>query len=160
MKNHYKNNKGMALVICLMIMAVAAMIGIGISTDSTIDGLIARNQRDTKKDFFIADGSNLIKVASLIAPDGPAPSNPGLPELLEDGESDTSLPGPDLIKFRAKISYIFDRSDVHDSSKEGLTFKHYYYMTKTNARRNNRNQTGIQTTEREIGPGIGTSGLF
>ncbi len=160
MRHLYNNDKGMALVIALLIMAVAAMIGIGIATDSSIDGQISRNQRNTKKDFFVADGSNLIKVASLIEPDGPAPQNTGKPEVLNNDTSDSDLPGSTTIKYRGRLSYLFNRSNLSGYSIEAAAFKHYYYTIKTRARRNGRNQTSVKTTEREIGPGAGSTGLF
>ncbi len=160
MRHLYNNNRGMALVICLLIMAVAAMIGIGIATDSTIDGQISRNQRSTKKDFFIADGTNLIKVASLLEPSGPAPKNTKTPEVLEKDDSDLDLPGSTTIKYQGRISYLFDRSNLSGYSIESSAFRHYYYTTKTRALRNGRRQTSVKTTERKIGPGAGSSGLF
>lgn len=160
MRHLYNDNRGMALVICLLIMAVAAMIGIGISTDSSIDGQISRNQRDTKKDFFIADGSNLIKVASLLEPDGPSPQNTKIPQVLVKDDSDLDLPGSTTIKYQGRISYLFDRSNLSGYSIESSAFRHYYYTTKTRALRNGRIRASVKTTERKIGPGAGSSGLF
>jgi len=157
---HLHNNKGMALVICLLIMAIAAMIGIGIATDSSIDGQISRNQRNIKKDFFVADGSNLIEVAKLLEPAGPAPQNINTPEVLENDTSDSDLPGAVTIKYRGRISYLFNRSNLSGYSIEGSAFKYYYYTARTLARRNGRNQVCIKSTEKKIGPGAGSSGLF
>ena len=161
MINIVKETKGMALVICLLIMTVAAMLGIGIATDSTIDGQISRNQRGTAKDFFISDGTNQIKIREIQV-DGTgdlAPTNLDTPENVHDDNADDedetlsdidNLPNPP--KFRAKIDYMFRRFTTGGFSVDGETsFKFYYYTTQTNARRNNRNQTGIKTTERKLG---------
>ncbi len=154
----HNNNQGMALVLCLLIMTVAALIGVGIATDSTIDGQITRNQRTSKKDFFIADGTNLFKVASLLEKDGPSPQNPKNPEVLE-ADIDDNLPGSTTTIFRSRISYLFNRSNLPGYSIEGATFKNYYYTTKTIARRNNRNRKSVKSTEKEVGPGAGATGL-
>jgi len=156
MVNIVKETKGMALVICLLIMTVAAMLGIGIATDSTIDGQISCNQRYTAKDFFIADGTNEIEVAKILTDNNLAPDNVEKPELLPDSNTDRTLPDldslPDPPKFRAKLNYLFRRHTGAGFSIEGGdSFKYYYYTTKTNARRNNRNRTGVKTTEKKLG---------
>ena len=159
MFNIVKETKGMALVICLLIMTVAAMMGIGIATDSTIDGQISRNQRNTTKDFFIGDGTNQIKIGEILTDDDLAPTILTEPEVkLDDDNTNTdesladldSLPDPP--KFRAKINYLFRRHVGAGFSIEGSeNFKFYYYTTQTNARRDNRNKTGIKTTEKKLG---------
>ena len=157
MKTHIiKETKGMALVICLLIMTVAAMLAIGIATDSTIDGQISRNQRYTTKDFFIADGTNEIEVAKILTDDDLAPDNVEKPELLPDSDTDQTLPDldslPDPPKFRAKLNYLFRRHTGAGFSIEGgANFKHYYYSTQTNSRRNSHNKTGVKTTEKKLG---------
>lgn len=52
-----KANKeqGMALVACLLVMVVLAMIGIGITTDSTVEIKIAANQKNKAVSFQNAD---------------------------------------------------------------------------------------------------------
>ena len=156
MKKIIKETKGMALVICLLIMTVAAMMGIGIATDSTIDGQISRNQRYTAKDFFIADGTNQIKLGEILTDNDLAPKILDQPEIKQDGKDDETLSDLDNLPnpptYRAQIDYIFRRHVSEGFSIEGKNnFKFYYYTTKTNARRNNRNKTGIKTTEKKLG---------
>ena len=56
----YDNQDGMALVICLLVMTVVAMIGVGVMTDSTIEIKIAANQKNKAISFSNADlGSNI-----------------------------------------------------------------------------------------------------
>ena len=56
----YNNQNGMALVICLLIMTVVAMIGIGVMTDSTIEIKIATNHKNKATSFNYADlGCNI-----------------------------------------------------------------------------------------------------
>ena len=156
MFNIVKETKGMALVICLLIMTVAAMMGIGIATDSTIDGQISRNQRNTTKDFFIGDGTNQIKIGEILTDDALAPKILTKPEVKLDGTSDESLSDLDSLpnppKYRARINYLFRRHVGAGFSIEGSeNFKFYYYSTQTNARRDNRDKTGIKTTEKKLG---------
>ena len=156
MFNIVKETKGMALVICLLIMTVAAMMGVGIATDSTIDGQISRNQRDATKDFFIGDGTNQIKIGEILTDDALAPKILTKPEVKLDGTSDESLSDLDSLpnppKYRARINYLFRRHVGAGFSIEGSeNFKFYYYTTQTNARRDNRNKTGIKTTEKKLG---------
>jgi len=156
MINFVKDTRGMALVICLLIMTVAAMMGIGIATDSTIDTQISRNQRDITKDFFIADGTNRIKLAEMIEPDTPLkPDQFFLPEIVLNDTSDQSIPNPDNLstppKFQAHIDYLFIRYTNADGGNSieagGATVRYYYFTTQTNTRRNNHNKTGVKTTE-------------
>ncbi len=156
MKKIIKETKGMALVICLLIMTVAAMMGIGIATDSTIDGQISRNQRYTAKDFFIADGTNQIKLGEILTDNSLAPKIMDQPEVVRIGDTEETLSDLDNLpnppKFKARINYLFRRHVSAGYSIEGSdSFKFYYYTTKTNARRNNRNKTGIKTTEKKLG---------
>jgi hypothetical protein len=50
-----KNEKGMALVICLMIMVVMALIATGVTTNSTVEIKISGNQRNKAVSFNNAD---------------------------------------------------------------------------------------------------------
>ena len=151
-----KETKGMALVICLLIMTVAAMMGIGIATDSTIDNQISRNQRYTAKDFFIADGTNQIKLGEILTDNTLAPNVLTKPEVKQDGEDDETLSNLDNLPnpptYRARINYLYRRHVSEGFSIEGKdNFKFYYYTTKTNARRNSRDKTGVKTTEKKLG---------
>ncbi len=152
-----KDEKGMALVISLLIMAVAAMIGIGIATDSTIDGQISRNQRNTTKDFFIGDGTNQIKIGQIMTDTSLLPKLFDKPEITpQDGSSDESLPDLDNLpnppKFRARICYLYRRyTNAGFSIDDEDSFKYYYYTTQTKVMRNNLIKTSIKTTEKKLG---------
>ena len=146
----------MALVICLLIMTVAAMMAIGIATSSTIDGQISRNQRDIDKDFFIGDGTNRVKIGKILTDNTLAPTILTAPEVKKDGTTNETLSNLDNLpnppEYRARISYIFRRTVSPGFSIENAnSFKFYYYTIKTNARRNNRNEVGIKTTEKKLG---------
>ena len=146
----------MALVVCLLIMAVAATIGIGIATSTSIDGQISRNQRDFNKDFFIADGTNNFKRAVILTDVNLAPKNLEKPEVKDKGDEDETLTSSEELptppSYRARISYLFRRHISSGFSIEnGNSFKFYYYATKTNSRRHNRNETGVKTTEKKLG---------
>jgi len=58
----YNDQNGMALVICLLVMTVVAMIGVGVMTDSTIEIKIAANHKNKAISFSNAD------LGSKIAP--------------------------------------------------------------------------------------------
>ncbi len=146
----------MALVICLLIMTVAAMMAIGIATSSTIDGQISRNQRDIDKDFFIGDGTNQIKIGRILTDNTLAPTVLTKPEVKKPGTTTETLANFDNLptppEYRARISYIFRRTVSPGFSIENAnSFKFYFYTVKTNARRNNRNEVGIKTTEKKLG---------
>ena len=148
------NENGIAMIICLLIMAVAAMIAIGISTDSTIDGQISRNQRNLTKDFFVADGTNQLEVPR-IAKDLPV-TNITAPATLEDDTNDETVPGlPETIvnppTYRAKIRYHFYRPTLTAGYSFNM-FNSYYYSTRTRTRRKNLDKTGVQTVQSKIGP--------
>ncbi|MBN2808069.1 MAG: pilus assembly PilX N-terminal domain-containing protein [Deltaproteobacteria bacterium] len=153
------NEKGIALVICLLIMAVAAMLAVGIATDSTIDGQISRNQRNLNKDFFIADGTNQLEVPRISKPNELPVTNITAPATLEDDDTDNideSVPGlPTTIvdppSYRAFIRYHFYRPTLSAGYSFNM-FNSYYYSTRTRARRNNLNKAGVRTVQSKIGP--------
>lgn len=150
------DRKGMALVFCLLIMTVASMIGIGIATDSSIDGQISRNQRNINKDFFIADGTNSFKQAEILNDINLAPENLDKPEVKLDGSTEEALPNVENLatvpEYNATIEYLFRRHiSAGFSIENSERFKFYYYTTKTHSRRNSRNSTGIKTTEKKLG---------
>ena len=146
----------MALVICLLIMAVAAMLGIGIATDSTIDGQISRNQRSATKDFFLGDGTNQIKIGQILTDTSLWPKLLDEPEIKQLGDTDESLLDLDNLpnppKFRARICYLYRRyANAGFSIDDEDSFKYYYYTTKTNVMRNNLIKASIKTTEKKLG---------
>ncbi len=156
MTNTLKDNRGMALVISLLIMTVAAMMAIGLATSSTIDGQISRNQRDMEKDFFIGDGTNQIKIGKILTDNTLAPTVLTEPEVKKPGDSDETLSDLDNLptppKYRGRISYLFRRTVSPGFSIENATsFKFYYYTVRTNSRRDNRDRTTIKTTEKKLG---------
>jgi hypothetical protein len=162
-----KDTRGMALVLCLLIMTVAALIGIGIATSSTIDGQISRNQRNFTKSFFIADGTNRYKQAKILTDDNLAPTILDNPEVVwgipDDPNNPTkwepvpeNLPDtqnlPAAPMFLTKIDYLFRRHITFKNSIENQGhFKYYYYSIETGARRNNRRETAVKTTEKKLG---------
>ena len=152
-----KDTKGMALVICLLIMTVAAMIGIGIATDSTIDGQISRNQRDATKDFFIADGTNQLETPRIITEDTFAITNITKPSVLQTGSVENDVIGtstiPDPPKYQARTSYHFYRATVKAGYSLGM-FNSYFYSTRTTPRRNQRSKPGVKTLVSQLGPKI------
>ena len=148
------NESGIALVICLLIMAVAAMLAVGIATDSTIDGQISRNQRNITKDFFIADGTNQLEVPR-IARELPV-VNITAPVTLEDDTSDETIPGlPTTIinppTYRAFIRYHYYRPTLQSGYSFNM-FNSYYYSTRTRTRRKNLDKAGVRTVQSKIGP--------
>ncbi|HIE07790.1 MAG TPA: hypothetical protein EYP64_07070 [Desulfarculaceae bacterium] len=156
MTNTLKDNRGMALVISLLIMTVAAMMAIGIATSSTIDGQISRNQRDLGKDFFIADGTNRIKIGKILTDNDLAPKILTKPEVKKDGTNTETLSDLDNLpnppEYQARISYLFRRTVSPGFSIENSSgFKFYFYTIKSNARRNNRDKVGVKTTEKKLG---------
>ncbi len=155
--------QGMALVLCLLIMSVAALIGIGIATSSNIDSQISRNQRDFTKDFFIADGINRAKQAKILTDNNLAPTRLDRPKVvLNDKDANNSkiphtLPGsqqelPTTPRYTAKIEYLFRRHVSSGYSIENSNhFKYYHYAIKTHPWKNNREGIGIKTIEKKLG---------
>ncbi|MBN2705944.1 MAG: pilus assembly PilX N-terminal domain-containing protein [Deltaproteobacteria bacterium] len=155
MKNR-KQQEGMALVLCLLIMAVAAMIAVGIATDSSVDSQISRNQRLQGKDFFVADGTNQIEVPRISMPNElPVPDITN-PVTLENDAVDETLPSlPQTIidppTYRALIRYHYYRPTLAAGYSFNM-FNSYYYSTMTRTRRNNLNKTAVRTVQSKIGP--------
>jgi len=54
-KGIIKDNEGFALILALVVMAAMTAIGIGALLLSTTDMLIARNDRDAKSAFYLAE---------------------------------------------------------------------------------------------------------
>ncbi len=156
--NSYNNEQGMALVICLLIMVVAAMIGIGVATDSTTNALISRNQRAITRDFFVADGTNQIEVPKISTDPNLGVTNIASPSTLKDDDTndvDETISGitNDPPIYRAKIRYHFYRP----LKKAGFSFNlfnSYYYSTRTTALRKNIKRSSVKTVTSKIGPKI------
>jgi len=89
-----KNEKGMALVVCLMIMVVMALIATGVTTNSTVEIKIAGNQRNKAVSFNNADvGTGII------------------PEIIEQNLLDTSWDSGDPGWVAADAAYLFLSAD-------------------------------------------------
>lgn len=152
----FKDTRGMALIICLLIMTVAAMMAIGIATDSTIDGQISRNQRDTTKDFFIADGTNHIEVPKIITEF--ELKNIIKPNVLQDGSSENDVPGvsssqPNRPRYKARTNYHYYRATIKAGYQLGK-FNSYYYTTRTTPVRKQLSKPGVKTLVTQFGPRI------
>ena len=153
-----KENKGMALVICLLVMTVAAMMGVGIATDSTIDGQISRNQRDATKDFYIADGTNQLEAPRIITDDTFAINDITKPKLLQNDTSENDVLGipstmPSPPKYKARTSYHFYRSTIKAGYSLNM-FNSYFYSTRTIPIRKHINKPGVKTLVTQLGPNI------
>ena len=150
---HHNDERGMALVVSLLVMVVASMIGIGVATDSTTSGRIARNQRAITRDFFIADGTNQIEVPKIATDISLGVSNITASATLKDDTSDQTI--TDIIndppKYRARIRYHFYRP----TKKAGYSFNlfnSYYYSTRTRAMRSGVKKASVNTVQSKLGP--------
>lgn len=148
-----KKESGMALVVCLLIMVVAAMLGIGIATDASINTQISRNQRDITRDFFTADGTNQFEVPRIATDSSLGVNNIEKPKILENDDSDKTLSAitTDPPVYRAKIRYQFYRPLKQAGFSFNL-FNAYFYTTRTTARRRNINRAFVLTSENKVGP--------
>ena len=154
----HNNEKGMALVICLLIMVVAAMIGIGVATDSTTNGRIALNQRLMTRDFHIADGTNQIEVLEITTL---GVSNPMASYSIKPNEeSGTPLPDVeetisgitnDSPRYLARIRYHFYKPTLKAGYSLNM-FNSYYYSTRTQTLRKQLGRTRVETVGSKIGP--------
>jgi len=147
------NERGIALVICLMIMVVAAMIAIGVATDSTTSSRIALNQRLITRDFFIADGTNQIEVPKIATDPSLGVRNITVSSTLRDDTTDQTINNitNDPPKYRAKIRYHFYRPTRKAGYSLNL-FNSYYYSTLTRAIRKGVKRSSVKTVENKIGP--------
>lgn len=73
-KKIYNNNKGFALVLSLLIMAAMTAIGLAAVTTATTDMMIAKNEYEAKKAFYLAEAG---LVEALVRMDQP--------QVLDDG---------------------------------------------------------------------------
>jgi len=144
--SHCKNpEQGMALVVVLMVMMVATLIGVGISTNTTIDLKITSNKRNMTTDFFISEGSNQVEVPEISTNDDLGVTDITKRVVLKDEDDNlnglTGNPG-----YHAIITYNFYRQAIKAGYSLGM-FNSYYYTTRTD-----RQQQGIKTAESKIGP--------
>lgn len=79
----------MALVTCLLIMVVLAMIGIGITTDSTIEIKIAGNQKNKAVSFQNADTGTM--AAPEIIEDNLDNQRPSSPYVYSNSSADPTI---------------------------------------------------------------------
>lgn len=89
-----KNEKGMALVICLMIMVVMALIATGVTSNSTVEIKIAGNQRNKAVSFNNADVGTGIT-----------------PEIIEQNLDAASWNSSDASWVAAEAAYLFLSAD-------------------------------------------------
>jgi len=143
---HYKNPEtGMALVVVLMVMMVATLIGVGISTNTSIDLKITSNKRNMSTDFFISEGSNQVEVPKVANDPSLGVSDITTRDLLRDADDNlnglTGNPG-----YHAIITSYFYQHAIKAGYSLGM-FNCYYYTTRTD-----RQEQGIKTSESKIGP--------
>ena len=135
----------MALVVVLMVMMVATLIGVGISTNTTIDLKITSNKRNMTTDFFISEGSNQVEVPEISTNDDLGVTDITKRVVLKDEDDNlnglTGNPG-----YHSIITYHFYRQAIKAGYSLGM-FNNYYYSTRTD-----RRQSGIRTSESKIGP--------
>lgn len=63
-----RGQRGAALVVCLLIMAVLALLGAAMLTNSVIELKIGGSQRQSKVNFYTADGAARFLVTRLASP--------------------------------------------------------------------------------------------
>ena len=140
----------MALVVVLMVMMVATLIGVGISTNTTIDLKITSNKRNMTTDFFVSEGSNLVEVPKIATDSSLGVADITKQIILRD--ADDTLNGlTNNPAYHSIITYHFYRQrDSHREAGYSIgMFNYYYYSTRTD-----RRQSGIQTSESKIGPSL------
>ncbi len=98
-----KNEQGMALVVCLMIMVVMALIATGVTTNSTVEIKISGNQRNKAVSFNNADVGTGIT-----------------PEIIEQNLDDTSWDNGDSNWVDADDAYLFLSTDNNGDSTDDL----------------------------------------
>lgn len=89
-----KNEQGMALVVCLMIMVVMALIATGVTTNSTVEIKISGNQRNKAVSFNNADVGTGIT-----------------PEIIEQNLNNVSWDSSDPGWVDAEDAYLFLSAD-------------------------------------------------
>ncbi len=135
----------MALVVVLMVLMVATMIAIGISTNTTIDLKITSNKKQMTNDFYLSEGSNQVEVRKIATDSSLGVADITKQIILRD--ADDTLNGlTDNPAYHAKITYHFYRRTLKAGYSLGM-FNSYYYSTRTD-----RRQNGIKTLESKIGP--------
>jgi hypothetical protein len=136
-----RNSAGMALVVVMMVLMVATMIAIGVTTDSTIDIKIAGNQKVYTKNFFIVEAANQVEVPRISTE--LAVHNINVRTTLNDNTVEilTGLPGNP--SYRSTI--IYHRYGPPPPGYSLDKFSSYYYSTTTSKK------TRIRTTEGKIG---------
>ena len=98
-----KNEQGMALVICLMIMVVMALIATGVTTNSTVEIKISGNQRNKAVSFNNADVGTGIT-----------------PEIIEQNLDAASWDSGDPGWVAADTAYLFLSTDNNGDSTDDL----------------------------------------
>ena len=93
----------MALVVCLMIMVVMALIATGVTTNSTVEIKISGNQRNKEVSFNNADVGTGIT-----------------PEIIEQNLEDTSWDSGDTSWVEADAAYLFLSTDNHGDGTNDL----------------------------------------
>ena len=136
----------MALVVVLMVLMVATLIGVGISTNTTIDLKITNNKKNMTSDFFIGESSNQVEIPKIANDPSLGVTNITARTLLKDADNVVLYGLTGNPTYHSIITYHFYRRTIKAGYALGM-FNSYYYSTRTD-----RRQSGVRTSESKIGP--------
>ncbi len=143
------NEKGFAIILALIMLAILTIIGISSSTTSTIELQIVRNERIFQRDFYIADsiwkyGAYWLEVQSTAPPfinttivrnfGGGAAGD--LNDTFQDGTEDGRI---NTIPYWYNIEY--NQNEIIPGS--GQDYRNFYYLIKSNANRQQEIDAGV-----------------
>lgn len=161
-----RGQRGAALVVCLLIMAVLSLLGAAMITNSVIELKIGGHQRASKVDFYAADGGTRLLMPRLsspadqvgnvaqievpnqtLAPNATTdPADPGLPgySLAQEGVT-YAWGGPQPFDYHYRIIYT-QKANPPKGYSVG-TFAGFYYEVDCLT-----NDTAVSTINMKIGP--------
>ncbi len=151
--------RGAALVVCLLIMAVLSLLAAAMITSSIIEVKVSGSQRASKVDFYTADGAARLLVNRLSAPGDPVGNVadtsqidfPLAPNATEPADASVpgnwalAVPASGLPSYHYRIWYL--RKGNPTKGYSANTFAGYYYQVDCLV-----NSTCVSTVNMKIGP--------
>jgi Tfp pilus assembly protein PilX len=158
-----EGERGAALVVCLLVMAVLALLGAAMITNSVLELKLSGNQRASKTDFYAADGGVRLLVTRLsdptqtvgnvaqidvpnqtLAPNATETEDPHMPGwVLAQGASPWG--GPQPFAYHYRVIYLHKGNPPKGYSVGA--FAGYYYQVDCMS-----GDTGVSTINMKIGP--------
>ena len=136
------NNKGMALVTVILLIAVFVILVLSLSTNSITNFDILKNFKSSKTDFYVDEAANQYEMPNIISI---SVSNVSKTSVIKDSDS-TLISGSDSYNYHSEIRFLYYKNSIKAGTSLNM-FSNYFYCIKTDV-----NKTTIRSMVYKLGP--------